>query len=227
MIPLKDDNPTVRFPIITILLILANCAVFVYTDILGFGTKEFIFSHAVIPYDISTMGEATGRGVFAAYFTMITSQFLHGGLFHIAGNMLFLWIFGNNVEDKFGPFFFILFYLACGVIAAIAQIVGDPMSEMPMLGASGAIAGVMGAYLFMFPRARVLTLIWILIFIRLIWIPAGFIIVYWIVIQIVLQIFSVGQQGGVAYLAHIGGFAAGIVFYFIYRMFAGTPKSDY
>ena len=98
---------------------------------------------------------------------------------------------------------------------------------MPMLGASGAIAGVMGAYLFMFPGAKVLTLIWIFIFIRLIWIPAGFIIVYWIIIQVVLQAFSAGQQGGVAYLAHIGGFAGGVVFYFIYRIFAAATKSEY
>ncbi len=225
MIPLKDDNPTNRFPIFTILIILINCAVFVYTDILGFGTPRFIYAHAVVPRDIVTLGGAMGRSTTEALSTLITSQFMHGGFFHIAGNMLFLWIFGNNVEDRFGRVFFVLFYLSCGVLAAMAQVLGAPSSQVPMLGASGAIAGVMGAYLLMFPRARVLTLIWLFIFIRLIWLPASFIIIYWIIIQVLLQLSSSGQQGGVAYLAHIGGFAAGVIFYFIYRIFAG--KQDY
>jgi membrane associated rhomboid family serine protease len=225
MIPLKDDNPTSRFPIFTILIILINCAVFVYTDILGFGTTRFIYAHAVVPADIVTLGGAMDRSVMSALSTLITSQFLHGGFLHIGGNMLFLWIFGNNVEDKFGSVFFVLFYLTCGVLAALAQVLGAPSSEVPMLGASGAIAGVMAAYLLMFPRARVLTLIWLFIFIRLIWLPASFIIIYWIIIQVILQLSSGGQQGGVAYLAHIGGFAAGVLFYFVYRIF--VRKQDY
>jgi membrane associated rhomboid family serine protease len=227
MIPLKDDNPTRRFPVLTILIILINCAVFVYTDILGFGTPRFIYMHSVVPADIVTLGGAMDRSVMSALSTLITSQFMHGGFLHIGGNMLFLWIFGNNVEDKFGRVLFILFYLGCGVLAALAQVFAAPSSEIPMLGASGAIAGVMGAYLLMFPRARVLTLIWLFIFIRLIWLPASFIIVYWILIQVLFQISSGSQQGGVAYLAHIGGFAAGVIFYLIYRIFAGRQDYTY
>jgi membrane associated rhomboid family serine protease len=227
MIPLKDDNPTARIPIFTILIIILNCAVFIYTDILGLGTKEFFYAFSVIPADITSLGQATGRSAITALSTLITSQFLHGGFFHIGGNMLFLWIFGNNVEDRFGWPFFVVFYLLCGVMAALAQVLGDPSSTTPMLGASGAIAGVMAAYLMMFPRARVLTLIFFFIFIRFVWLPAAFIIIYWILIQVVLQVYSVGQQGGVAYLAHIGGFAGGIILYFLYRLFAGKDRSSY
>jgi membrane associated rhomboid family serine protease len=218
MIPLKDNNPTTHFPIITILIILINCAVFIYTDILGLATKEFYYQFSVIPVDITSLGQATERPALAALSTLITSQFLHGGLFHIASNMLFLWIFGNNVEDRLGKIRFVIFYLLCGIIAALAQVMGDPSSTTPMLGASGAIAGIMGAYLFMFPGTQVLTLIWIVIFIRLVWLPASLIIIYWILLQVVLQLFSAGQQGGVAYLAHIGGFAGGIALYFLLKM---------
>jgi membrane associated rhomboid family serine protease len=227
MIPLKDNNPTSRVPIITILLILINAAVFVYTDILGFGTEQFVYHWAVIPVNIVTFGGYSDQGALSAISTMFTSQFLHAGLLHIASNMLFLWIFGNNVEDRFGSVFFTFFYLICGAAAAMAQVMGDPSSQVPMLGASGAVAGVMGAYLLMFPRAEVLTLIWIIFFIRMIWLPAYFIILYWIAIQIFSQVIFRGQQGGVAYLAHIGGFAAGIVLYLVYRMFAGGRKVAY
>jgi membrane associated rhomboid family serine protease len=221
MIPLKDNNPTSRFPFITILLIMINAAVFVYTDIMGFGTPQFVMHYATVPINITTLGGYMDQGSISALSTLITSQFLHGGFLHIAFNMLFLWIFGNNVEDWFGPFIFIIFYLLCGSVAALAQVVGDPSSQLPMVGASGAIAGVMGAYLLMFPRAEVLTLIWIVFFIRLVWLPAYFIIIYWIVIQLISQLFSGGQQGGVAYLAHIGGFAAGILLYLFIKMFTG------
>ncbi|OGC96272.1 MAG: hypothetical protein A2W25_03890 [candidate division Zixibacteria bacterium RBG_16_53_22] len=221
MIPLKDNNPTRRFPIMTVLLIVANSVVFLYTDLLGFGTREFVYRFAVIPADIMSLGELSGRGVLATLGTLFTSQFLHGGLLHIVSNMLFLWIFGNNVEDRFGSLFFIVFYPLCGVAAAMAQVTGDPTSPIPMLGASGAIAGVMGAYLLMFPRAQVLTLIWIIFFIRLIWLPAYIIIIYWMIIQVLSQLGAEGQQGGVAYLAHIGGFVAGIALFFAYRPFAG------
>lgn len=221
MIPLKDDNPTSRFPIITILLILANTVVFVYTDILGLGGKEFFLQYAAIPANVTTLGTYAGDSPLRALFTIFSAQFLHGGFFHVAGNMLFLWIFGNNVEDMLGPIGFIFFYLLSGAVAALAQILPDPSSQIPMIGASGAIAGVMGAYLLAFPRARVLTLIWIIFFIRLIWLPAYVIIIYWIFLQILYQMGSTGQPGGgVAYMAHIGGFAAGLIFYLIFRVFS-------
>jgi membrane associated rhomboid family serine protease len=220
LIPLKDDNPTSRFPIITILLIIANVAVFVYTDILGLGGKEFFLHYAAIPVNITSLGAYSGVTPLSAVTTIFTSQFLHGGLFHVGGNMLFLWIFGNNIEDRLGSIGFLFFYPICGAIAVFAQMLPDPSSQIPMVGASGAIAGVMGAYLLAFPRARVLTLIWIIFIIRLIWLPAYVIIIYWILLQVLYQFGSAGQPGGVAYLAHIGGFAAGLVFYMIYRVFS-------
>jgi membrane associated rhomboid family serine protease len=226
MIPLKDNNPTSRFPIITLLLILANIVVFVYTDILGFGTKEFVFQYAVVPVDIVNFGEISGRAPFSVLATLFTSQFMHGGLLHIVSNMLFLWIFGNNVEDRLGPISFVIFYPACGVVAAIAQVMGSPSSAVPMLGASGAVAGVMGAYFLMFPRAEVLTLIWIIFFIRLVWLPAYVIIIYWVAIQVFSQINAGGQQGGVAYLAHIGGFAAGVILYLVYKGIKGMSGNS-
>jgi membrane associated rhomboid family serine protease len=220
VIPLKDNNPTRHFPLITVLLIAVNSVVFIYTDILGYGTRDFIYRYAVVPVDILSLGDASGRGTFLAMMTLFTSQFMHGGLLHIVSNMLFLWIFGNNVEDKFGSVFFIFFYPLCGLAAAFAQILGDPASSIPMIGASGAVAGVMGAYLIMYPRAQVLTLIWIIFFIRLIWLPAYLIIIYWVGIQVISQLGSNGQPGGVAYLAHIGGFVAGVILYFVYKLFS-------
>lgn len=218
MIPLKDDNPTSRIPFATVLLIAANVGVFILTDLLGYGSRELLLKYGLIPYNVMTAGTWTGNGPLLAGFSIISSQFLHGGLFHVAGNMLFLWIFGNNVEDRLGSFRFIVFYLLCGVVAALAQIVPDPRSIIPMVGASGAVAGVMGGYLLEFPRARVLTLIWILFFIRLVRLPAFFIIIYWIMLQIFYQLVS-GGSSGVAYMAHIGGFAAGLVLIRLFLLF--------
>ena len=226
MFPLKDNNPTRNFPIITVMLILINVAVFFYTDFLGLAGDDFYLKFTVIPVNVVSLGNATSQGPVQAMESLLTSQFLHGGLLHIVGNMLFLWIFGNNVEDKFGKIFFLFFYLTCGVVAAWAQILGDPSSQIPMLGASGAVAGVMGAYLMMFPRAEVLTLFWIIIFIRLIWLPAYVIIIFWVVLQVINQFFFTPQGSGVAYLAHIGGFASGIGFYFIYRLFRNIAGKE-
>ncbi len=221
MLPLKDNIPTSRFPLATVALIVINVIVFIVTGIFGYGGKELFFRYGFIPYDIITAGQWSGEGSLFAGFSVFSSQFLHGGLFHIAGNMLFLWIFGNNIEDRMGSMRFIVFYLLCGAAGAIAQIIPDPRSLVPVIGASGAVAGVMGAYLLEFPRARVLTLIWILFFIRLIWLPAFFIIIYWIALQVFFQLGSGGQIGGVAYMAHIGGFAAGLVFFRLFLLFGG------
>jgi membrane associated rhomboid family serine protease len=151
-------------------------------------------------------------------------MFLHGGLFHIAGNMLYLWIFGNNVEDTLGHFRFLGFYLLAGVGAAVAQVVMSPESRIPMVGASGAISGVLGAYLFLFPHATVLTLITFGFFIRFVHIPAVIVLGFWIVVQVLNGLISVGRvsdEGGVAWFAHIGGFVAGIVLLFLFRPRAG------
>ena len=223
MIPLKDDNPTSRLPIVTIFLIVINVIVFIGTDFLGHGDREFLLKYSLIPYNIVTVGAWTGNGPLMAGFSIISSQFLHGGVFHVAGNMLFLWIFGNNIEDRLGSFRFVFFYLLCGTAAAIAQIVPDPRSVVPMIGASGAVAGVMGAYLLEYPRAKVLTLIWIVFFIRLIWLPAFIIIIYWILLQVFYQLVS-GSGSGVAHMAHIGGFLAGLVLVRLFLLFGGRRR---
>ncbi len=223
MIPLKDNNPTSRFPLVTVLIIVANVAIFATTDVFGYGGRDFLLKYSLIPYNIMTVGSWTGNGPLMAGFSIISSQFLHGGLFHVAGNMLFLWIFGNNIEDRLGSSRFLFFYLLCGIAAAVAQIVPDPRSLVPTIGASGAVAGVMGAYLLEYPRARVLTLIWIVFFIRLIWLPAYFIIIYWILLQVFYQLVS-GGNSGVAYMAHIGGFAAGLILVRLFLLFGGRKR---
>jgi membrane associated rhomboid family serine protease len=221
MLPLKDNIPTSRFPLATVALIVINVIVFFVVDILGYGGKELFFRYGLVPYNVISTGDWTGDGPLMAGFSFFSSQFLHGGLFHIAGNMLFLWIFGNNIEDRMGRIRFVIFYLLCGTIGSIAQIIPEPRSLVPVIGASGAVAGIMGAYLLEFPKARVLTLIWILFFVRLVWLPAFVIIIYWIIIQILSQLGSGGQSGGVAYMAHIGGFGAGLVFFRLFLLFGG------
>ncbi len=225
MLPLKDNIPTSRFPLVTVGLIAINVIIFIIIYIFGFGGKELFLRYGFVPYNVITAGGWSGEGPLIAGFSILSSQFLHGGLFHIAGNMLFLWIFGNNIEDRMGRMRFIAFYLLCGVVGGIAQIIPDPRSLVPVIGASGAVAGVMGAYLLEFPRARVLTLIWILFFIRLIWLPAFLIILYWIALQVFFQLSSGGQNGGIAYMAHIGGFAAGLVFFRLFLLFGGRKAT--
>jgi membrane associated rhomboid family serine protease len=205
----------------TIILIGINVALYLYTDIMGFGGTDFIMRYGLIPYNVVTAGSLTSSGPLLAGSSFLTSQFIHGGFLHVAGNMLFLWIFGNNIEDSMGTVKFMIFYLVCGIIAAVAQIVPDPYSRVPMVGASGAVAGIMGAYLLEYPRARVLTLIWVLFFIRLVWLPAFFMILYWIALQVFFQFSSWGQPGGVAYMAHIGGFAAGLILFRLFLLFGG------
>ena len=139
--------------------------------------------------------------------------------------MLFLWIFGNNVEDRLGPILFIFFYLICGLLAFLAQAIADPYSQVPMIGASGAVSGVMGAYLILYPKAKVLTLIWIVFFIRLLWLPAYAIILYWAALQILYQLSTPAAGGGVAYLAHIGGLAAGLLFILMIRGLSKKMRS--
>ena len=208
MIPLKDENPTETFPFVTILFIVMNAAVFAYEMFLGETNIEpFVRTMAVVPVEI-------GRGLAVReYPTLLTSLFLHGGLLHLLGNMLYLWIFGNNIEDALGHFRFILFYLLCGALASVTHIVLNASSNVPVIGASGAISGVLGAYLILYPRARVLTLVPLFFFIRIIRLPAFVIIGMWIVFQIVQGLPSLAADsagGGVAWFAHIGGFFAGI-----------------
>ena len=217
MIPLKDDNPTTRPPVITVGLIALNIVAFGYE--LGLppaARSAMIFQLGLIPAEVTT-GVSVGPE-FPLSLTLFTSMFLHGGLLHLAGNMLYLWIFGNNVEDQTGHIRFLAFYLLCGVAAAGTQVVASPRSEIPMIGASGAIAGVLGAYVLMFPHARVLTLVPIFIFIRLMYLPAIVVLGLWFLYQVLLSSMS-GEAagGGVAFFAHIGGFVAGMLLIFFFR----------
>jgi len=208
-IPLKDLNPRRTYPVVNTLLILTNVIVFLFQLTLAPSQyKAFVMSNATIPSHIG--GFLAGYVSFAAAFVpLLTSMFLHSGLLHIGGNMLFLWIFGDNVEDYFGHFPYLLFYLFCGVGSALMHIIANFHSSLPALGASGAISGVMGAYIILFPRARVLTLV-VVFFLP---IPAFIILGYWFVLQFVAGVSSVGgaATGGVAWWAHIGGFLIGML----------------
>jgi membrane associated rhomboid family serine protease len=208
-IPLKDLNPRRTYPVVNTLLILSNVIVFLYQITLPPHQQQaFVMANATIPSHIR--GLLGGRGSFdAALLPLFTSMFLHSGFMHIAGNMLFLWIFGDNVEDYFGHFPYLLFYLACGIGSGLTHILFNFHSSLPALGASGAISGVMGAYIILYPRARVLTLV----FIFFLPIPAFIILGYWFLLQFLAGVSSVGAAatGGVAWWAHIGGFLMGML----------------
>ena len=210
MIPLKDENPTERFPLVTIALIAVNVAAFWWELTNPYGLEGAVLRGGAIPYEVLTFQDIDYRDIVPPPLTILTSMFLHGGLGHIAGNMLMLWIFGNNVEDALGRTRFLLFYLVCGIAAAMAQTLAAAMSgdrtaiETPMVGASGAIAGVLAAYLRLFPRQRVLTLVLPIFLVRL---PAGLFIVIWFAGQVASAL--LGSAGSVAVFAHIGGFVTG------------------
>ncbi len=214
MIPLHDDNPTEINPIVTIALIVACSLVFLYQAALPEKTgEEFVFHYGAIPavifgHEESPLEITVG---FPATLTLLTSMFLHGGWMHLIGNMLYLWIFGNNIEDVMGHVKFVIFYVVCGVLAAMSHALTDPSSAVPMVGASGAISGVLGAYLHLFPRAQVLVLIPLGLFTRTMYVPAGFVLGFWFVLQLLSGGMSLGRSGGgVAFFAHVGGFVAGM-----------------
>jgi membrane associated rhomboid family serine protease len=206
MFPLKDDNPTSRFPVLTLGLILANTAIF----LLRAAAPRQLDARMLQALAFHPALLTTGRA--AALATLLTSQFLHGGLLHLGGNMLYLWIFGNNIEDYLGRVRFLPFYLGCGVLAGLAQWAVGPHSDIPIIGASGAIAGVLGAYAITFPRARVHTLFILLIFIRVVPVPAAAWLGFWLLYQALMAAIAHGQAGGgVAWFAHLGGFVAGFL----------------
>ena len=222
MIPLKDKNPTRRIPVITIALIVLNVVVFLYEVSLGAGLELFFQRFGAVPK--SVMSSLTpGQFVPGVVFPLSTSMFVHGGWLHLIGNMLYLWIFGDNVEDKLGRGRFLIFYVLCGFAASGLHIAVDPASANPMVGASGAISGVLGAYLLLFPGARVVTLIPIFIFIQTAELPAIVVLGFWFVMQFFSGVLSLGGEtggmGGVAWWAHIGGFVAGLVLVFPFRRF--------
>lgn len=208
MIPLHDDNPTRRFGWLTLALMLGNIAVFaIEVTMPADRLAEFIATWAFVPARLADPAAAP-----MALVTILSSAFMHAGWLHLGGNMLYLWIFGNNIEDRLGSVRFALFYVACATGAAIGQTLATPGSTTPMVGASGAIAGVLGAYLLLFPRARVVTLIPILFWVELAALPAAFVIGFWFLLQIAQGLTALGGtlESGVAWWAHIGGFAAGM-----------------
>jgi membrane associated rhomboid family serine protease len=219
MIPLKDINPTRTTPVVNILLIVANVLVFfymVYTSTLAPGSENvFMMAHGAVPLRVSQFLQGRGTAE-AALLPLVTSIFLHSGLMHLAGNMLFLWVFGDNVEDYFGHFGYLVFYLLCGVGSGLIHVLFNLDSRIPAIGASGAISGVMGAYAVLYPRHRILTFF----FIFLIPVPAILILGYWFVIQFLEGVNGIGmrvQGGGVAIWAHIGGFVIGVLFTLLVR----------
>ncbi len=209
MIPLRDDRPPRTFAFATVAIVAANAAVFYHELSLGSPRQldAFLASFALTPADLTHAPSPD------TYRTVFTSMFLHGGWAHILGNMLFLWIFGRNVEDSIGHFKFVVFYLLCGIAAAATQVALSPNSTVPMIGASGAISGVLGAYVLLFPRARVLVLLPIWIFWRLFYLPAVLYLVFWFLLQLLSGLAvrnNMDINGGVAFWAHVGGFVAGM-----------------
>ena len=222
MFPIWDDTPTKRFPLITVILIALNSMIFLYQVSLGERFNEFIYSMGLLPFEITHHIDILPTGPSPIYLTIFSSMFMHGSVVHLLGNMLFLWIFGNNVEDYLGRKKFLFFYLICGISAAFTQILFNSDSTVPMVGASGAIAGVLGAYMVLYPRAKITTVIIIIFFIRLIKLPAIVVLGFWIVYQFLYGISSLAAttgEGGVAWFAHIGGFICGIILIKLFKPF--------
>ncbi len=214
MIPLHDDNPTRISPVVTMATIAACVLAFLWQMSLGGeGGQRAVYSLGVIPAVLFDRAELPPELVLLpSEATVFTSMFLHGGIMHLAGNMLYLWIFGNNVEDSMGHARFVIFYLLCGVAAAVGQAWMHPDSQIPMIGASGAISGVLGAYLLLYPHARVLTVVPLGLYSQMVRLPALLVLGFWFVMQIFSSAAAGGgEKGGVAWFAHIGGFIAGMV----------------
>ncbi|HFD81352.1 MAG TPA: rhomboid family intramembrane serine protease [Gammaproteobacteria bacterium] len=211
MIPIHDDNPTRTPPYVTTTILVLCVLVFLWQLSLGRNVElavyqlgmipATVFGHKMLPAEIALV---------PPWMTLFTSMFMHGGWMHLIGNMLYLWIFGDNVEDSMGHGRFLIFYLLCGIAAALAQALPNPDSEVPMIGASGAISGVLGAYVMLYPHARVLVVIPIGFIIQTFSVPAGFVLGFWFLMQLLSSLAASGQQGGVAFGAHIGGFLAGL-----------------
>ena len=215
MIPLRDAIPSQSPPAVTVLLITLNVLAFLYELSLGKALDVFIMQYGAVPLRFILAGQMEEVSTVERFLPLFTSMFLHGGWLHLGGNMLYLWIFGDNVEDRLGHVRFLLFYLACGLAAALAQIYINPTSKIPMVGASGAVAGVLGAYLVLFPHARVLALIPIVFFFQIVELPALLFLGFWFLMQFLNGAISITAAnyatGGVAWWAHIGGFVSGVV----------------
>jgi membrane associated rhomboid family serine protease len=220
MIPLRDENRSSSFPIATVLIIVACTAVFLFeVSLSNTGLKQFVTAFSLVPGQVTyelRSGEGDWRHILPPF---LTSMFLHGGWLHLIGNMWYLWIFGDNVEDMLGPVRYLLFYVVCGLAAGLTHYLLGPSSALPTVGASGAIAGVLAGYAVLFPGARVLTLVPLGIFIRIMDLPALAVIGIWFVIQVISSFLTFGmtETGGVAFSAHVGGFVAGLLLVWLFR----------
>jgi len=215
-VPLYDDNPTARDPIVTYLVIGLCVGAFFWQ--LGQDERAVLYTYGMIPARLFGLWHLrSAYQVVPAWTTLVTSMFLHGGWFHLIGNMLFLWIFGNNIEDVLGHGRFLFFYLCCGVVAALTQAFSSYAAHVPMVGASGAIAGVLGAYLLLYPSANVHVFVWIVIFFRIINIPAWILLGLWFAAQLLSGLARSPGTPGVAFWAHVGGFVTGIIFVILLR----------
>lgn len=213
-IPYKDDNPTERYPVITVTLIVINVLIYLFQMSLGERGQQFFISElGAIPKRITHMGAYASSYIIPAPLTLISAMFVHGGFMHLGSNMLYLWIFGDNIEDAMGRYRFLLFYLLCGIAASGLHIAMAPNSDYPMVGASGAIAGVLGAYMILYPQARVYILLIIFFFFQVVRLPALFVLGFWFFFQVLSGLISLGAKsgGGIAWFAHIGGFVAGLL----------------
>jgi membrane associated rhomboid family serine protease len=226
LIPIRDDNPTRSVPYVTITLIVVNALAWFLEPSLGSGDSPqlaaFFYRWGVVPAEITT-GDLVGGSVCGGvckigspYYAVLTAMFLHGGFIHLAGNMLFLWVFGNNIEDTLGSVKFAFFYLLCGVAATLAHVAVDPDSLIPTIGASGAVAGMLGSYIVLFPHARVTTIIPIFFFWQFIQLPAMLVLGYWFVSQFFIGLTQPEGVAGVAWMAHVGGFVTGAALMFGY-----------
>jgi membrane associated rhomboid family serine protease len=215
-IPLYDDNPTARDPIVTYVLIGLCVGAFLWQ--LGQSERAVLYSYGMIPADLFGLWHRPrAYQVVPPWTTLVSSMFLHGGWFHLIGNMMFLWIFGNNIEDVLGRLRFLLFYLCCGVVAALAQASSSYGTHVPMVGASGAIAGVLGAYLLLYPKANVYVFIWIVIFFRIVTVPAWILLGLWFAMQLFSGLARTPGTPGVAFWAHVGGFVCGAILVILFR----------
>ena len=211
MIPLSDDNPTHSKPYVTIALITLCCLLFVWQLTLGSNGGKAIFALGVIPTSLlQDTPLPTNLRWVSPELTLLTSMFLHGGFMHLAGNMLYLWIFGDNIEDILGKPVFLLFYFICGIVAALSQALPNPSSQIPMIGASGAISGVLGAYVVFFPKKKIKVAIPFGFFLQILRLPAYVVLIFWFILQLINGA-NAGSGGGIAFGAHIGGFVAGLV----------------
>jgi membrane associated rhomboid family serine protease len=208
MIPIRDDNPTTITPVVTVGVIVANVLVFAYQMSLGRAGEAFVYTFGAVP---SALFGGESPSPLPPTMTLFTAMFVHGGLMHVGGNMLYLWIFGNNIEDAMGHRRFVVFYALCGVAAAYAHALTAPMSGVPMIGASGAISGVLGAYLLLYPRAQILVLIPLGLFTQLVHLPAILVLGFWFAMQLLSSLLTAPGSGGVAFGAHVGGFVAGML----------------